>query len=168
SLAQQDLDVAVVAAAADESPAAQVIDAAVADMAPPGGALLHETERAGGARALLEGQRRPELDDFLVRAAEDQVQEALGIEQRVRRVGEGVEHYLAGDLRGARTVGVAAHAVGHEQQRRMLRHRGGDPVLVLLAPADEADVGVLNPQEEIRASVRLWSLPLYHPGPRGA
>jgi hypothetical protein len=29
----------------------------------------------------------------------------------------------------------------------MLRHRDGDPVLVLLAPAQETDVGVLNPQE---------------------
>jgi hypothetical protein len=29
----------------------------------------------------------------------------------------------------------------------MLRHGGGDPVLVLLARTQETDVGVLNPQE---------------------
>lgn len=73
---------------------------------------------------------------------------------------EGIEHDLAGDFRGARTVGVAPHAVHDDEQRRMVRHRGGYPVLVLLAPAQEADVGVLNPQEEIRASVRLL-IPLY-------
>ena len=44
----------------------------------------------------------------------------------------------------------------------MLRDRAGDPVLVLLAPAQEADIGVVNPQEEFRTSVRL-GLALYHP-----
>ena len=32
---------------------------------------------------------------------------------------------------------------------------GGDPILVLLAPSQEADVGVVDPQEEFHVSVRL-------------
>ena len=111
------------------------------------GALLHQATRAGGARPLLERQRRAELDDFLVRAAEHQVQESQRIEERLRAVPEGIEHDLAGDLRGARTVGVAAHAVDDDQQRRMLGDGGGYPVLVLLAPAQKAEVGIFNPQE---------------------
>src|SRR6185437_17147680 len=127
---------------------------------PPGCALLHQAQRAGGARPLLERQRGAQLDDLLVRAAEDQMEESHRIEERLRGMREGVEDGLARDLRGARTVGVAAHAVRDEEQRRMLRHGDGDPVLVLLAPAQEADVDVLNAQEEFRASVRLW-IPLY-------
>jgi hypothetical protein len=42
---------------------------------------------------------------------------------------------------------VAAHAVYDDEQRRMVRDGGGYPILVLLATAQEADVGVLNAQE---------------------
>jgi len=41
------------------------------------------------------------------------------------------------------------------------RHRDRDPVLVLLAPAEQADVRVFEPQEEFHASVRLIEA-LYH------
>jgi hypothetical protein len=50
---------------------------------------------------------------------------------------------------------MAAHAVDDDKQRRVLGGSRGDPILVLLASAKEAYVGVLHPQEEIRASVRL-------------
>ena len=93
------------------------------------------------------GSDAPSLTTSSCARPEHQVEEAQRIEQRLRGMPEGIEHDLAGDLRGARTVGVAAHAVDDDEQRRMLGHGGGDPVLVLLAPAQEADVGVLNPQE---------------------
>jgi uncharacterized protein (TIGR00255 family) len=85
------------------------------------------------------------------------VKESQRIEQRLRGVPEGLEHGLAGDLRRTRAVGVTAHAIRDQEQRRLLCHRSGHAVLVLLAPAQEAHVGVFNPQEEIPASVRLRS-----------
>ena len=82
---QQQLDVAVIARARQHRAVAQVVDAAVADVRPPGGALLHEAERAGGARPLLERQLCAERDDVRVCAAEAEVQEGERIEQRLRQ-----------------------------------------------------------------------------------
>ena len=124
-------------------------------MRPPAGVLLDQAHGAGGARALLERQLRAELDDFFVRAAQRQVQEAERIEQRLGRVPEGFEDHLLRDLGRARAIGVAAHAVDDDEQRGVLGDRGGDPVLVLLAASEQADIGVLDPQEGFRASVRL-------------
>ena len=66
-----------------------------------------------------------ELHDLLVRASERQVEEPERIEERLRGVPEGLEHDSLRDLRGARAVGVAAHAVDHHEQRRMLGDGGG-------------------------------------------
>jgi hypothetical protein len=82
-----------------------------------------------------------------MRAAQHKVEESQWIEERLRAVPEGIEHDFAGDLRCARTVGVAAHPVYDDEQRRMVCDGGGYPILVLLAPAQEADVCVLNAQE---------------------
>ena len=60
---------------------------------------------------------------------------------------EGFHDHLLRDLRGARAVGVPAHAVDHDQQRRLLGDRGANPVLVLLAAPEETDIGVFDPQE---------------------
>jgi hypothetical protein len=146
TLAQQQLDVAVVAAARDQLAAPYVIDAAVADVRPPAGVLLDEAYGAGGARPLLERQLGAELHDFLVGAPERQVQEAERIEQRLRRVPEGLGDHLLRHLRGARAVRVSAHAVDRNQERCMLGDRRADPILILLAPAYQADIGVFDPQ----------------------
>jgi hypothetical protein len=82
-----------------------------------------------------------------VRAPERQVQEAERIKQRLRRVPEGVHDHPLGDLRGARAIGVSAHAVDDHQQRRALGDRGCHPVLILLAPAEQAHVSEFEPQE---------------------
>ena len=82
-----------------------------------------------------------------MRAPEGEVQESQRVEERLWGMPEGIEDDFPRDLRRARTVGVTAHAIGDEEQRRVLRHRDGDPVLVLFATAQETDVGVLNPQE---------------------
>ncbi len=89
------------------------------------------------------------------------MQKTQRIEQRLRGVPEGFHDHLLRDLRSACAVGVSAHAVDHQQQGGLLRHRGRDPVLVLLAPAEQADVRVFDPQEEFHASVRLIDA-LYH------
>src|SRR5579863_9433088 len=161
ALAQQQLHVAVIAAARQELSLAQVIDAAVADVRPPGGVLLYQAHRAGGARPLLERQLRAEFDHLLVGAADGQVQEAERIEERLRRGGERFHDRLLGHLRGARTVRVSAHAVDHQQQRCVLADRGVHPVLILVAPAQQADFRVFDSQAEVHASVRLVSA-LYH------
>ena len=79
---------AVIARALEDLAVAQKVDAAVADVRPERAAVLHEADGAGGARPLLERQVRAELDHFLVRAAERQVQEAERIEDGLRRVPE--------------------------------------------------------------------------------
>src|SRR5579863_5462314 len=66
ALAQQQLDVTVVAAARHQRRTAQVIEATVADVRPPARVLLHQTHRTGRPRALLERQLHAELDHFLV------------------------------------------------------------------------------------------------------
>ena len=103
-----------------------------------------------------------ELDDFLMRASQSEVQKAHGIEDGLRRVPERLEDDLLRHLGGPGAIGMPAHAVDDDEQGGMLRDRAGDPVLVLLAPTQEADIGVVHPQEEFRTSVRLDSA-LYHP-----
>ena len=89
--------------------------------------------RAGRARALLDRQVGAELHDFLVRAAKSQMQEAERIEERLRRVPESFDHDLLRDLGGLRAVGVAAHAIDHDEQGRVVGDRDSDPILVVLA-----------------------------------
>src|SRR5580698_5413417 len=155
SLAQQELDMTVIAGARDEAAVPMVIDAAVAHMRPPRGALLHETYRAGRARALLEGELHADAHDLLMRATEGHVQKSERIKQRLRRVPEALEQHALRELRRSRAVGVAAHAVDHHQERRMLSYRCRDAVLILLTSPKKADIGVLDLQEAAFASVRL-------------
>jgi hypothetical protein len=108
------------------------------------------------------GQVGPELDDFFMRSAEREVQKAHGIEQGLRCMPERFEDDLLRHLGSPSSIRVAAHAVDDDEQGRMLRDRTGDSVLVLFAPAKEADIGVIHAQEEFRTSVRLGSA-LYHP-----
>ena len=93
---------------------------------------------------------------------ESEVQEAHGIKNGLRRVPESLEDDLLRHLGCPGTIGMPAHAVDDDEQGRILRDRAGDPVLVLLAPTEEADIGVIHAQEEFRTSVRIDSA-LYHP-----
>ena len=138
-----------------------MIHAAVADVSPPCRALLHEAHGAGGARPLLERQVHADAHDFLVRTAQRHVQKAQRIEQRLRGVPERFEHGLLRDLGGTRAICMAAHAVDHEQQGRVLGNGRDDAVLVFFARPDERDIGVLDPQEGTRASVKMGRA-LYH------
>ena len=70
-----------------------------------------------------------------MRAAQHKVEESQWIEEGLRAMPKGIEHDFAGGLRGARTVGVAAHSVYDDEQRRMVCDSSGYPILVLLAPA---------------------------------
>ena len=90
------------------------------------------------------------------------MQEAHGVEERLRGVPEGFEDDLLRYLGSLGSVRMASHAVNDHEQRGMLGHRGRDPVLVLFASAQETDIGVVHPQEGFRTSVRL-DLALYHP-----
>ena len=107
---------------------------------------------------MLDRQMRSQLHHLFVRSSEREVQEAEWIEQGLWRVPERFENDLLGHLGRLRAIGMAAHAVDDDEQRRVLGRGYRDPILVLLAPAKEADIGVLHPQEEIRASVRLGVL----------
>ena len=61
----------------------------------------------------------PMATTLLVRGAQRQVQEAERIEQRLRRLPEALDH-LQRDLGRALALGVAAHAVAGDQQRRFI------------------------------------------------
>ena len=54
--------------------------------------------------------------------------------------------HLLRHLRRARAVRVPAHAVDRDQERCVLGNRRADPILILLAPAHQADIGVFDPQ----------------------
>ena len=144
AVAQELLDVAVVARAGDHRTGAQVIDAAVADVGPERLLPLHQADRAGRARAHVHREPGADRDDGRVRAAEREVQEAERIEQRLGLCAEQVEHHLAGDFRRARAVGVAAHAVHDDEQRRTVARGDRGAVLVVLAVAGQADLGALD------------------------
>ena len=88
----------------------------------------------------------PELDHFLVRPAQRQVQESQRIEDRMRRLPERLEQRRERGLGGARAFGMAAHAVDHHQEHGLLGGRDGDPVLIFFAVADEAHVRGLDLQ----------------------
>ena len=121
-------------------PLPDLVDAAVADVRPVGRALLHQAQRAGGARALLERQVRAERDDVLVRAAERRCRKPSGSNSGCGVLPEARGQRGARGLGGAGAVGVAAHAVDRDHERRVLADGDGDAVLVVLAVADEAEV----------------------------
>src|SRR5262249_45961182 len=162
AFAQQELDVTVIAAARDHRSMPQMVEPAIADMGPPRRSLLYQADGACSAWALLDRELSTELHDFLVRAPQRQVEKTKRIEERLRRLSERLQDDLLRDLGRFRSIGVATHTVDHDEQRRLLGDRYRDPILVLLAPAQEADVGVVDPQEEFHASVRLGRA-LYHP-----
>ena len=149
------LDVAVVAAARDERAVAHVIEAAVADVRPPAGTLLHQAHRAGGARALLERQLRAELAPLRVRAPSVMCRKPRGSNSGCGVCQKASTITSLRHLGGARAVGMSAHAVDHQQECRVFGHRRSHAVLVLLATAEQADIGVLDPQED---SVHLLDL----------
>ena len=95
-------------------------------------------------------------------SAQSEVQKAHRIEDGLRGMPKCLEDDLLGHLGGPGSIGMPAHAVDDHQQGRMLSDCAGDPVLVLLAPTKEADIGVVHAQEEFRTSVRIDSA-LYHP-----
>ncbi len=86
------------------------------------------------------------------------MEKAERVEQGLGRVPEGFEDCLLRHLGSSGAIRVSTHAVHDNKQRRVLGSGSRHSVLVLLASAKEADIGVLHPQEEIRASVRLGVL----------
>src|SRR5690606_14990312 len=153
--AEQLLHVSVIASAGDDRPTPKVIDAAVAHMSPPCRSLLHETYGASGSRALVDWQLLAEPDHFFVRTAQREMQEAQRIEQGMGRLREALGDDLLRNLGRSGAFGMPAHAIDDQQKRRMLSSRYRHTVLVLFTRSDEAEVRVLDSQEEIRASVRL-------------
>ncbi len=114
---------------------------------------------------MLERQAAAGLHDGLVHAAQSQVQEAERVEQRLRRVPERLDQHLLRDLGGARAIGVAAHAIDDHEQRGMFRNRHGAAILVVLAPTQQADIGVFDAQLVHRHSDKLRGLYTEAPPP---
>jgi len=146
TLAHQQLDVTVVAGARQHPSATDVIGAAVADVREISGATLHQAQRDGGARPVLQRNFGAVAHDLLVSRAQAQVQKAQRIEQRLRRGTKPLRDQLLGDLRGALALGVPAHAVTGNQQRRGISNLGPDPVLIALACALQAELSMFDAQ----------------------
>ena len=81
------------------------------------------------------GRLLSELGHLLVSAAQRQMQESERIEDGLRRVPERFDQHLDRRLGSARAVGMAAHAVDHDQQRGMLRDRDRNAILIVGAIA---------------------------------
>jgi hypothetical protein len=79
-----------------------------------------------------------------MRAAERQVQEAERIEERLPLRAVQLEHRLAADLCRARAVGMAAHAVHHDEQCRTVACSDSGAILVVFAIAGQAGFGELD------------------------
>ena len=78
------------------------------------------------------------------------MQKTQGVENRMRRLPERFQQCRQRRFGGARAFRMAAHAVDHDQQHRMIGGRHGDPVLILFAVADEADIRGLDLQCALR------------------
>src|SRR5688500_3092739 len=85
---------------------AQLIDAAVAHMRPPGRALLHDAHSTSGTRPMLKRQTPANAHHFLMRAPQRHMQKAQRVEKGMRRVPESLDHDLLRDLGGARPFGM--------------------------------------------------------------
>ena len=79
-----------------------------------------------------------------MRAAEREVQEAERIEERLRLRAVQLEHRLAADLRRARAIGMAAHAVHHDEQCGAVAVGDCGAILVVFAIAGQAGFGELD------------------------
>ena len=121
-----------------------MIDAAVADMRPVGLAALHHADGAGGPWPQVHRQLDADRDDCRMRTAQCQMQESERVEQRLRQVVEYFQHDPATSLRGARAVGVTAHAIHCNEQHRAIADRNCGAILVVLAIAHEADIRELE------------------------
>jgi len=99
--AQQQFDVAVVASALQHAAPRAAGRRGCRRREPSRRSSLHEAGRAGGARRTSEGSSRPSATTASWARPHDEVQQALGIEQRAARRPEICQHRLDGDL-GAR------------------------------------------------------------------
>ena len=118
--------------------AAQLIDAAVADVRPIRAAVLNQADGARRARLVIERDAFAELDHSIVRARERQGQKALRIEHRQRHLGERFLERRDGHFCGARAVGVAAHAVDDHHQQRFAAGNEIDAILVFRSIARQS------------------------------
>jgi hypothetical protein len=94
-----------------------------------------------------------------VRATDRQVQKALGIEQRTSRFPEVTDHRADGGFSRARTVRMTAHAVDDREKRGAVGARDRNPILVLFAVSEQAQICVLEVQGRIRHACFSGKLP---------
>src|ERR1700689_4201641 len=99
---------------------AQLVDAAVADVCPVGGRILHKAQRTSRSGARFDGEARARLEDVLMRAAEGEMRKPERIENRARCLPEGADQRRERGLSRARTLRMAAHAVDNPPHHRAL------------------------------------------------
>ena len=124
--------------------AAQLVDAAVADVRPIRAAVLDQAYGAGRARLVIERDAFAELDDAVVRARERQGQKPLRIEYRQRHLGEGFLERRDRHLGGARAMGVPAHAVDDDHEQRFAVRDEIDAILVFRPIARQSQLCIID------------------------
>ena len=124
-------------------------------MGPVNRITLHQGHRNRGARTLLDRHGLAEAVHGLVRMTERQVQEAEGIEKRLRRFPEGSHEGVAGGRSRERALGMPAHAVDHHEQCGMRGDGQCATILVVVATSDEAGFSVFEAQRAHRHWDRL-------------
>src|SRR5688572_9237242 len=120
----------------EKTAVAQQVEARIAGMRPPGGAVLHHAHDAGRARALEQVFLHRISDDRVVRGVDRGHEEIGGLAQRVARLLlEAARDLVHGDLRGDLALEVAAHPVRDDHEEDIAAIRVADAVLVALAVA---------------------------------
>ena len=59
---------------------------------------------------------------------------------------ERVEQALERSVRSTTAVGVTAHAIDDDEERRLVARRDRDAILIVLSITDQAEICVLDPQ----------------------
>ncbi len=141
---------AVVARAGQHLFVPHLVDTAVADVRPESAPFLHEAHGAGCPRPEIDVEIRAECDDRIVSPRQGHVEEALRVEYRLLRRREHVLHDLEPGFGRLGAVGVPAHAVEHEHERRVLGHDDGGTILVILTISERGDLGVFDLHRKLR------------------
>src|SRR5688572_27888059 len=135
---------AVISSARLDAAAANLIDAAVADVGPIRAAVLNQAHGTRGSRLVIESDALAELDHSIVRASERQRQKTLRVEHRQRHLGKRLFERCDGNLCGSCAVGVPTHAVDDYHQQRFAAGHEVDAILILRSIARQGQLCIID------------------------
>jgi hypothetical protein len=122
-------------------------------MPPVRAGLLYQADGAGRAGAKIDRKVHADAYHVIVCPGESRVEETLRIEYGQPRGGKHVLYCLQAGLGGTRPIGMPAHAIEYQHQRRFFRYDHGSPILIVLTVSYSGDFCVFDPHVAQRSSV---------------